>query len=159
MDRETKYYGMFDQDIFLYHFVRDIVLDYDIIISRGFHTLFSKNQKEMYKKFVKLAVDLEYDVYEFMYEDVLPTVIKYYENISIDSLVYLEWIRRGQHYKVFALFCHVIGTDIREEYKDFIIDVVNYKTARKIAISKLKRNKIVNEGILLKLSMKNCGMF
>ena len=159
MDRETKYYGMFDQDIFLYHFVRDIVLDYDIIISSGFYTTFHKNQKEIYKKFVKLAVDLEYDVYEFMYEDVLPTVIKYYENISVDSLEYLGWIQRGQHYKVFTVFCNVIGMDILEEYQDFIIDVVNYKTARKIAISKLKRNKIVNEGILLKLSMKNCGMF
>ena len=29
----------------------------------------------------------------------------------------------------------------------------------KLAINKLKRNKLVNEGILLKLSMKNCGMF
>jgi hypothetical protein len=49
--------------------------------------------------------------------------------------------------------------DIREEYKDFITDIFYNRTAKKIAISKLKRNKIVNEGILLKLSMKNCGMF
>ena len=159
MDRETKYYGMFDQDNFLYHFVRDILLDYDNIISNEFFATFHTNQKEIYKKFVKLAVDLEYDVYEFMYKDILPAVIKYYENTSIDHLEYLEWINYNQHYKVFTVFCDVIGMDILGEYQDFIIDVVNYKTAKKIAISKLKRNKIVNEGILLKLSMKNCGMF
>ena len=34
-----------------------------------------------------------------------------------------------------------------------------HKSIDNIAINKLKRNKIVNEGILLKLSMKNCGLF
>ena len=34
-----------------------------------------------------------------------------------------------------------------------------HKSIDNIAINKLKRNQIVNKGILLKLSMKNCGMF
>tara|TARA_R110000822_G_scaffold276133_1_gene398254 strand:- start:230 stop:706 length:477 start_codon:yes stop_codon:yes gene_type:complete len=43
----------------------------------------------------------------------------------------------------------------QKEIDEYNIDLV----ARKIAINKLKRNKIVNLGVLLNLSMKNSGIF
>ena len=44
-------------------------------------------------------------------------------------------------------------------HKKWLQDKKQKEVSFNIAISKLKRNKIVNEGILLKLSMKNCGLF
>ena len=44
-------------------------------------------------------------------------------------------------------------------YQKEIDDYKIYLVARKIAIAKLKRNKIVNLGVLLNLSMKNSGIF
>jgi hypothetical protein len=38
-------------------------------------------------------------------------------------------------------------------------EILFYRVSTRIAISKLKRNSIVNNGILLKLNMKNCGIF
>jgi len=47
-----------------------------------------------------------------------------------------------------------------EKMCDRLDELLNFKrVSTRIAISKLKRNAIVNNGILLKLNMKNCGIF
>tara|TARA_R110000824_G_scaffold69935_2_gene179955 strand:+ start:1225 stop:1770 length:546 start_codon:yes stop_codon:yes gene_type:complete len=44
-------------------------------------------------------------------------------------------------------------------YQDIVDEYTNNTVAKRIAISKLKRNKIVNLGILLKISMRESGVF
>ena len=57
------------------------------------------------------------------------------------------------------MFALSFADEILDQYADFMNDVLNNITAKKIAISKIKRNRIVNEGLLLKLSMRDCGLF
>ena len=55
----------------------------------------------------------------------------------------------------------MIATINALRYDGFLSILVNryYKNTFNIAINKLKRNKIVNEGFLLKVSIMRCGMF
>ena len=77
-----------------------------------------------------------------------------------DDVAQIEYdIKSGQRCLIFKYACIVYYSMI---YIDgTTLNKLNniYGTPFRIAISKLKRNKIVNEGFLLKLSMKQSGMF
>jgi|TARA_R110002072_G_scaffold190366_1_gene347350 hypothetical protein len=70
-----------------------------------------------------------------------------------------EWISDSDNYYLLNWYCFYITDDIIDKYQDFINDVFNDTTTKRVAIDKLKRNRIVNEGFLLKVSMMRCGMF
>ena len=89
---------------------------------------------------------------------ILPEVIEYAEEYSCLDLV-MKWIKTGQDRYIFTTYALSWCFHNLYEYEKYMNDIYYDTTARRIAINKLKRNKIVNEGILLKLSMKNCGMF
>ena len=110
---------------------------------------------KFFHQFVQRAKLRGVNEYKILYK-LLPDVIDY---CSEYELCFAKYIEDGDDWQILILYALSVADNIINEYEDFVNDIVNNTTAKKIAISKLKRNKIVNEGILLKLSMKNCGMF
>ena len=110
---------------------------------------------KFFQQFVKRAKLLGVNEYKILYK-ILPDVIYY---CGEEEIFFTRYIEDGDDFQILVLYALSVADDIINDYKDFMKDIVNNTTAKKIAISKLKRNKIVNEGILLKLSMKNCGLF
>ena len=108
-----------------------------------------------YEKFVDYITENKLNKYQILYA-MLPAVLEYEQN---DMGYVCEWIENGNEPKILTTYALSIAGDIVDKYQNYIYEIRYGTTSRKIAISKLKRNKLVNEGILLKLSMKNCGMF
>mgnify|MGYP003629242706 FL=1 len=125
--------------------------DYKLGLFNGCHY---ENIK-FFDQFVQRAKLLGVNEYKILYK-LLPSVIDY---CSEYELFFTDYIEDGDDWQILTLYALSVADNIINEYEDFVNDIVNNTTAKKIAISKLKRNKLVNEGILLKLSMKNCGMF
>jgi len=167
-------YKLCDDDIVSYRIVRDIILDtnnikehfqkhytnnddYDDDAYEYKHMLFN-NYRDNYTQFEKTIkeCDLHYDY--IMYRIIIPAVLEYADEFDMVNQV-VDWIKDHNDSKIVDLYSLSIAEDIIDEYSDYIKDIVNNTTAKKIAINKLKRNKIVNEGILLNLSMRDCGMF
>jgi hypothetical protein len=63
----------------------------------------------------------------------------------------------GEDYELIIVYFFDIWCEVFEDYLEQ--EILFYRVSTRIAISKLKRNSIVNNGILLKLNMKNCGIF
>ena len=172
------YYRQYDESEVPYKFVRDIILDPDNIkkhFQKEFinneddftdyayeykHTLFNqdKETRDNHRHFVSMINDCDFDYHYLMFRIITPVSFEYAEEYNITTDM-VGWIKDQKDNKIFALYALSIADEIIEEYNDYIRNIVNDTTTEKIAISKLKRNRIVNEGILLKLSMKNCGMF
>jgi hypothetical protein len=87
----------------------------------------------------------------------LPVIFEYAECVGIETDNIVNWLKNCAYHVVFGVYGLYFAEEIMDQYRGDILHL--YYIPRKIAISKLKRNRIVNEGILLKLSMKNCGMF
>ena len=126
------------------------------------HELFNNNEdlvKTNYKKFKEYAEKCNANIYECLFR-MLPDVFDYAEYVGHQGHQVqrvARYLQRGNHRAVFALYALSVAEEIMDEYRDDILNL--YFIPRKLAIKKLMRNRIVNEGILLKLSMKNCGMF
>ena len=131
------------------------------------------NKRNVYKyfqpdKFQRYAFDsfLRYDAGITKYPIPYPTtfinciVLEFTKIFRPDDVAQIEYdIKSGQRCLIFKYACIVYYSMI---YIDgTTLNKLNniYSTPFRIAISKLKRNKIVNEGFLLKLSMKQSGMF
>ena len=93
-----------------------------------------------------------------MYKIILPESLEYAEDSAMTEDV-IYWLKKDNDDKILNFYGLSITSEIIDKYADYVNDIYNNTTARRIAISKLKRNKIVNEGILLKISMMRCGLF
>ena len=67
-----------------------------------------------------------------------------------------EYLLREENELIIVYFFSVWCKALQDYLED---EILFYRVSTRIAISKLKRNAIVNNGILLKLNMKNCGIF
>ena len=100
--------------------------------------------------------------YKIGYEELLDLIIRCYIKMNREE-INEEFLHYAKMEKI------IKPEDVAAGYLESVIMVGwmdpdgimkdYYKTIFELAIKKLKRNKIVNEGILLKLSMKNCGLF
>ena len=110
-----------------------------------------------YNNFVNYIKSQDKHHFQVLYS-LLPIIFYHAQEYDFtDSVV--DSIIEGNNSFIFATYAMAVADDIINEYQKYMNDIYYDTTARRIAINKLKRNKIVNEGILLKLSMKNCGMF
>ena len=141
-----------DIDDVAYNYVRDELLNYHNI-KKHYANI---EDPQDYKQY--LFNERESKIAYIMYRNITPVVLEYSEEYNIHNEV-ASWIYAGNDARMLSMFALSIADEIIDTYQDFINDILNDTTARKIAISKIKRNKIVNCGILMKLSMKNCGMF
>lgn len=74
-----------------------------------------------------------------------------------DTVTIAEEFLLGEEYELIIVYFFSIWCKALQDYLEEVI--LLYRVSTRIAISKLKRNAIVNNGILLKLNMKNCGLF
>jgi hypothetical protein len=93
-----------------------------------------------------------------MYRIIIPAVFSYAAEFDMEKDV-IDWIKSNNDIKIVSLYALSIADEIIDSHLDFINDILNSTTARTIAISKLKRLSIVNNGLFLKLSMRDCGLF
>ena len=148
--------------------IKEALLDYDNI-KKYYDPKYPEDYKDYifndeeeniiinYNNFVNYIKSQDKHHFQVLYS-LLPIIFYHAQEYDFtDSVV--DSIIEGNNSFIFATYAMAVADDIINEYEDFVNDIVNNTTAKKIAISKLKRNKLVNEGILLKLSMKNCGMF
>ena len=124
------------------------------------HQLFNNDEEVLinnYMIFVKCLKECNENPHAHLFK-MLPTVFEYATCVGLGDHYVIEWLDDdcSYHY-IFGTYAVAFAEEIMGEYDEYITNL--YFTPREIAISKLKRNRIVNEGVLLKLSMKNCGMF
>ena len=74
-----------------------------------------------------------------------------------DTVTIAEEFLLGDEYELIIVYFFNIWCEAFWDYLEQ--EILFYRVSTRIAISKLKRNSIVNNGILLKLNMKNCGIF
>ena len=166
----TNCYKKYDVDEIAYAFVRDELINY-----RNIKTYFRKGEDDddykqrlfnsreistvyLQLKFQKLVSHGNLDYNYIMYRVITPAALEYAADCDILSSV-ADWIYSGNDAQMIMMYALSFADEILDQYADFMNDVLNNITAKKIAISKIKRNRIVNEGLLLKLSMRDCGMF
>jgi len=117
------------------------------------HHLFNYDDEKCDSLYQKAQYDIQLDILAM-----LPYCVDYMEEFNDEKSLLLH-IKYGEYYKIFCIYALSVGDDIVNQYQDFIDDIKNDTTIRNIAISKLRRNKIVNNGFLLNQSIRNCGMF
>ena len=154
-----------------YTFIKDIVLDPvnikehlpkidDNICEYGYR-LFNQDEDEIYenyRKFREMIKKCKFDYFFIMYKIILPLTFEWADDFAMTEDV-IDWLKKDDDDKILNFYGFSICYEMCDKYKDYIYDIFNDTTARRIALSKLKRNKIVNEGILLKISMMRCGLF
>jgi len=163
------HYKLYDDDIVAYKFVRDIILDpnnikehYRVDDDTDYkYILFNHGDEccgKFYKDYKRMISNCEFDYNYIMYRIITPAVLEYADEYNMLRDV-VDWIKEHNDTNTMCIYALSIAEDIIDDYKDYINDILNDTTARTIAINKIKRNKIVNGGILLNLSMRDCGMF
>ena len=110
----------------------------------------------VYRLFELACMECNFDFDFIMLRIIIPEVL---ENGKYDIEYYAEHIKDEKYHKLLCTYALIKARNIIEQYQDYILDICNNTTAKKIAINKLKRNKLVNNGFLLKVSMMRCGMF
>ena len=167
-------YKLYDDDLVCYNFVRDALLnvdnikkyyildgDYDDDIDHYKHSIFNNDYalcEDFYWRFEAMTRHCKFDYYYILYRQIIPKVIAYSDELDMHTDV-IHWIQNNDDIMIVSLYALSIADEMIDKYRDFIKDIVNDTTAKRLAINKLKRNKLVNEGILLNLSMRDCGMF
>jgi len=173
-DYKYNCYKLYDDDIVSYKIVRDIILDpnnikehfqkhytnnddYDEDAYEYKHMLFN-NYRDNHPQFEKAIKECDFDYTYIMYRIITPATLEYADEFDMVNQV-VDWIKDHNDSKIVDLYSLSIADEIINDYEDYIKDIVNDTTAKKIAINKLKRNKLVNNGFLLKVSIMRCGMF
>ena len=165
-------YKLYDDDVVCYIFVRDTLLNVDNIKEYYLlddddddiaykHSIFNKDYdmcEDFYWSFEAMTRHCKFDYYYIMYKKIIPAVFTYADEFDMQPDV-INWIQNNDDVRIVSLYALSIADGLIDNYRDFIKDVLLDTTAKKIAINKIKRNKIVNDGLLLNLSMRDCGMF
>jgi hypothetical protein len=123
------------------------------------HQLFNIDEDFLitnYNIFIRYAKKCDENPYECLFR-MLPDVFEYAEWVGHEPDHVASWLKNYSYHPIFGTYALYAAEEIMDEYRGDILNL--YFIPRKLAIKKLMRNRIVNEGILLKLSMKNCGMF
>ena len=84
------------------------------------------------------------ELYNLYNEDNWYHIIMYYVEQKVENMIVNE---RGW-----------LHNDVKCAIEDYACGKIQERISRKIAIEKIKRNKIFNLGLGLKLSMQNCGI-
>jgi len=162
-------YDQCDNDNVTYTFIKDIVLDpsnikehyvIDDNCEYGYR-LFTESEYdnyENYRSFREMIRKLHFDYFYIMYKIILPETLEYADGLDM-TIDVVGWLKNDDEDKIFNMYALSIVNEIIDEYEDYINDIVTNTTAKRLAINKLKRNKIVNNGIILKISMMRCGLF
>jgi len=128
---------------------RDYIYDYPTQI-------FDSNKFESERLYLDFS--LNHAGVDFL--EILPDCAEYAKKFNMLEEFTTKMIEEDWGY-FFTLYAISLGRNIiycfREKF-DKILQHYQYKIFE-IAINKLKRNKIVNKGFLLKISMKRSGMF
>ena len=164
-------YNQCDNDDVTYYFVRDIVLTPSNIkehlpkignnICEYGYRLFNQGhcgKYKNYRKFREMMSKCKFDYFCIMYKIILPLTFEWAGKFDMTEDV-IGWLNNDDDDKIFNFYAFSIVYEIIEEYEDYINDIYNNTTAKKIALMKLRRNPIVNNGIILKISMMRCGLF
>ena len=166
-------YNLYDDDLVCYNFVRDELLDVDnirkyFILDDDYdadidykHSIFNNDYAmcvDFYKRFEEMTRLCNFDFNYIMYKKIMPNVLAYTVDIDMQADV-IRWLQTNDDISIVSIYALSIADEIIDKYRDFIRDILLDTTAKKIAINKIKRNKIVNDGLLLNLSMRDCGMF
>ena len=162
-------YDQCDNDNVTDKFIKDIVLTPSNIkehyeIDDNFmygYRLFNQSEYdnyENYRTFREMIRKCNFDYFYIMYKIILPETLEYAEDFDMLKDV-VGWLKNDDEDKIFNLYAFSIVYLTINRYEDYINDIYNNTTAKKIALMKLRRNKIVNEGIILKISMMRCGLF
>jgi hypothetical protein len=123
------------------------------------HELFNNDECVVIDNYIKFKIYTK-ECYENPYEclfRMLPYVFEYAECVGHEPEHVVRWLKNCCYHPVFGTYALYAAEEIMDECRGDILNL--YFIPRKLAIKKLMRNRIVNEGILLKLSMKNCGLF
>jgi hypothetical protein len=92
---------------------------------------------------------------------ILPFCTAFMSQYPSGSKIMETIIQNKEWYKLFSLYAMSIGRHFTSMYKTRldICYYYYYNTIFNIAINKLKRNLIVQNGIILKILINQCGMF
>jgi len=93
--------------------------------------------------------------------EILPSCTRFMSQFPSGSKLMETIIKNKEWYKLFSLYAMSIGRHFVSMYKKYfdLYHSYYYNTIFKIAINKLKRNLIVQNGIILKILINQCGMF
>ena len=161
-------YNQYGNTDVTYYFVRDIVLD-PVNIKEHYvnddnseygYMLFDQSEYDIwtnYLEFRALIKKCKFDYCYIMYKIILPLTFEYADGFDMTKDV-IGWLKDDDD-KILNFYALSIVNEIINRYEDYINDILNNTTAKRIALMKLRRNKIVNEGIILKISMMRCGLF
>ena len=141
---------------FVYDWLKDIILvwnlheHYEGNIDEYLYYIFADNlYYNDLEKTIQEPYKCDFDMEEVILRYAIPTIFEQFERRR-DIKDIIKCLINEDYIEIFNEFAILLGYSILNEY---------FSTARRIAISKLKRNKIVNNGILLKISMRDCGLF
>jgi len=144
------------------------------------HKFFNLNYLIQEKYKVGDECDLQYTILEEIEEKAFEIDGEFYEYKFLDILdivmVCAEYCRNGERHEDFTdwmfyrQYHECTSLVLREKVDEFFDDEENIDMLNKIineyndcifklAINKLKRNKLVNNGFLLKVSIMKCGLF
>ena len=119
----------------------------------------------IWEEIEEYADDIHVEYCEYCDEEILDIVVLCadYCKMSDRSEIFTDWMLCREYHMCTALV-------LREKVHEFFVDkekveminkmITEYNECIfKLAINKLKRNKLVNEGFLLKVSIMKCGLF
>lgn len=167
MSYKNNYYKLYDYDEVAYKFVRDTLLDvdnikrhftlYDVDYYNGdYEIIFNRSYKNcnyIRELFETMISECGFEYNYIMYRIITPAAVSYAREMDMEKDA-IDWIIANDDTNIVSLYAISSIEEIMDTHQDFIKDILNGTTAKKIAINKLKRNKIVIEGLLLKISIK-----
>ena len=122
-------------------------------------------QYNLLEEIEEYADDIHVEYCEYCDEEILDIVVACAEycNMSNRFRLFTDYVQCRQYHMCLELV-------LREKVHEFFVDkekveminkmITEYNECIfKLAINKLKRNKLVNEGFLLKVSIMKCGLF
>ena len=148
---------------FTYNFIQEIMLNPENIKNHYGedykYKLFNNGNEgcdKVFNDFKNMVSKRKFNYHEHM-RLITAGVVEYLDDE--DFGYFQKYLIEKDDCNLLMLYATYIADEIIEKYENYINDVTNNTTAKRIAINKLKRNKIANWGILLKISMKESGMF
>jgi len=125
------------------------------------HHIFNSTSRESERLYIEFSLTRE----GVDFTDLLPECAEYVKERGYCKTDFLDNLVDENWYYFFCLYAISLGDNIVEKFHKNFNEIIeeyynNYnKLIFDLAIRKLRRNKIVNHGFLLKVSIMKCGMF
>ena len=141
-----KRYNQYGITDVTYYFVRDIVLDPSNIKEHYVnddnyeygYSLFNQDEDEIwenYRKFIIMINKCKFDYYFMMYKIILPITFEYVDEFDMTKDL-IDWLKKDNEDQIFNIYAISIVDEIINRYEDYINDIYNNTTAKKIALMK-----------------------